>query len=371
MKIAVVGAGIVGASTAYHLARKGVDVVLFDRAHQGQATAAGAGIVCPWISRRGADWYRMAGAGARYYSTLVSWLREDGEQDFGFARVGALAVSSDNDELDDIEKQALECKASAPEIGEISRLTPEEAGKLFPPLRKDLAAVHITGAARVDGRLLRDALQRAAQKYGADYREGEAELAIDSGQITGVRVNNELVTADAVVVAAGAWASALLRPLGLELAVEPQRGQIVHLQLPGTDTSQWPVILPQSSHYLLAFADSRVVVGATRETGSGFDYRVTVAGMSEVLGEALSVAPGLANSTLHETRIGFRPFTRDNLPLLGAIPNVPGLVVATGLGPSGLTMGPYVGRLAAALSIGEQPEMNLAAYDPQRETIRS
>lgn len=86
-----------------------------------------------------------------------------------------------------------------------------------------------------------------------------------------------------MVVAAGAWAPSLLLPLGVALPVEPQRGQIVHLQLPGRDTRDWPVVLPTSSHYLLAFDDSRVVVGATRESGVGFDYRVTASGQVEVL----------------------------------------------------------------------------------------
>ena len=67
------------------------------------------------------------------------------------------------------------------------------------------------------------------------------------------------------------------------------------------------MILPPGSHYLLAFDESVVVAGATRESGSGFDYRVTAAGQMEVLTEALRVAPGLATATIIETRVGFRP----------------------------------------------------------------
>lgn len=368
LKVIVIGAGIAGASAAYHLSRRGAEVVFVDRADRGQATAAGAGIVCPWLSSRSQDedWYRMANAGARYYASLVPDLASDGEPDIGYERIGAMAVSRDDGTLHQIEKQVKNWKKEIPEVGEIARLSPAEAKKHFPPLDQDLGAVHITGAARVDGRKLRDALQRAAQKHGAELRIGEATLVTAQGQISGVRVFDEFIPADTVVVAAGAWAASLLRPLGLDLAVEPQRGQIVHLKLPGTDTAKWPVILPRSSHYMLAFADSRVVVGATRESGSGFDYRVTAGGLQEVLNEALSVAPGLADGTVHEVRIGFRPATRDYLPLLGTVSEVPGLVIATGLGPSGLTMGPYVGRLAADLATGKRAEVALAAYAPFR-----
>jgi D-amino-acid dehydrogenase len=193
-----------------------------------------------------------------------------------------------------------------------------------------------------------------------------APLVAVAGRVTGVALEAETVEADMVVVAAGAWAPALLQPLGLTLAVTPQRGQIVHLGLPGQATGAWPVVLPRSTHYLLAFADSRVVAGATRETGAGFDHRVTAAGLAEVLGEALAVAPGLAGATVIETRIGFRPVGPDARPLLGPAPGVAGLLVGNGLGPSGLTIGPLAGRLLAEAALGLAPTLDLAPYDAGR-----
>jgi D-amino-acid dehydrogenase len=135
----------------------------------------------------------------------------------------------------------------------------------------------------------------------------------------------------------------------------------------GVNTEPWPVVLPPGSHYLLAFGGSRVVVGATRETGPGFDCRVTAAGQAEVLNEALAVAPGLGPATPVETRVGFRPMAPDLRPMLGRIAGVDGLVIGNGLGSSGLTVGPIAGRLLAQLVLGEAPELDLvAAYDPLR-----
>src|ERR1700728_2707504 len=101
MRIAIVGGGVLGASTALHLARAGANVVLVDAAHEGRATAAGAGIVCPWVS--GAEdgpFYRLYAAGARYYLELVELVGARGEHDLGYARVGGLCVSDDAAELD-------------------------------------------------------------------------------------------------------------------------------------------------------------------------------------------------------------------------------------------------------------------------------
>lgn len=169
-----------------------------------------------------------------------------------------------------------------------------------------------------------------------------------------------------MIESAGAWSPQLLKPLGIVSAIRPQRGQITHLGLPGVKTRDWSVLLPMSSHYLLAFDDSRVVVGATREVDSGFDYRLTAAGIHEVLDEALSAAPGLTDATYLETRIGFRPVGPDIKPLLGHVGGIPGLITANGLGASGLTMGPYVGSVAALLARGEDTDLDLAAYDPLR-----
>jgi D-amino-acid dehydrogenase len=181
-----------------------------------------------------------------------------------------------------------------------------------------------------------------------------------------MRVGSETIEADRVVVAAGVWAPELLEPVGAPLAVAPQRGQIVHLRLEGVDTGDWPIVLPPGSHYLLAFGGSRVVVGATRETGSGFDHRVTAAGQAEVLNQALAVAPGLGPATLLETRVGFRPVGPDLKPMLGRVAGLDRLVIGNGLGASGLTVGPFAGRLLAQLVLGQAPELDLAAYDPTR-----
>jgi D-amino-acid dehydrogenase len=365
MKVIVVGAGILGGSTAYHLAREGSEVTLVDRANEGRATAAGAGIVCPWGSSiEDASSYVLLARGARYYPQLVAMLAEDGECDLGYAQVGGLYVPTDPSELEQVERRLHARAVNAPEVGHIDRLSSTEAGALFPPLRPDQPAVLVSGGARVDGQRLTDALRRAATKRGTRLVAGSAELVMRGDRALGVRVDGELIEAEAVVVAAGAWAPQILGPAGIHLAVAPQRGQIVHLRLPGTITISWPVLLPLSSYYLLAFEDSRVVIGATREANSGFDYRLTAGGVAEVLAAGLAVAPGLASWTIHEIRIGFRPVAHDERPKLGPVPGVDNLLIGNGLGPSGLTMGPYGGALLANAALGKPTDLVLEPFAP-------
>jgi D-amino-acid dehydrogenase len=369
MRVIVVGSGVVGASCAYTARCLGAEVLLTDAALPGQATAAGAGIVCPWSSSLADDpvWYSFACAAARYYPRLVAELADLGETDLGYRQVGALVLAGSPEQQEQVRQQFLARRDEAPEIGEVAALTGAEARALFPPLHPDHAAVLVGGAWRVDGRLLAASMARAAAGKGAVITASRAELVCRSGRVAGVMLKGVLVEADAVVAATGAWTTSFLEPSGVTVAVTPQRGQIVHMSLEPADTSRWPVVLPTaSSHYLLAFGGSRVVAGATRETGAGFDYRVTPGGLSEVLEQALAVAPGLAAGTYLETRVGFRPMGPDSLPLLGPVPGVDGLVVATGLGPTGLTMGPYAGAVAARVALGEQPGIDLTPVNPLR-----
>jgi D-amino-acid dehydrogenase len=357
MRVIVVGSGIVGAVTAYHLAVDGAEVLLVDAGHPGQATFAGAGIVAPWPVYRSEDpdfWW----AAADQYPRLLDRLAADGEPDPGYTRVGAITVSEEP--LD--PSPVYQARARDASVGEVKVLGPGEPAAQFPALSPALSGLYVGGVGRVDGRLLQTALLRAAARHGARTLSGTAELVSAGSRVTGVSIDGEVHGAHAVVVAAGAWTATLCAPLGVDVPVEPQRGQIAHLTMSDVDTSGWPAIRSVHDHYLLAFPGGRIVAGATRETGAGFSFRQTAAGVHKILADALAIAPGLADATLDSVRVGFRPLSRTGRPILGS-PR-PGLVVATGLGPSGLTLAPLTGMVAAALALDRPVPFDLGPYTP-------
>ena len=364
-KIIVIGAGILGASTAYRLAKLGAEVQVIDRQDPGQATQAAAGIICPWVSqRRNRTWYRLALAGARFYPELIRELEAEGETRTGYARVGALSLHTERNKLDKLEERAGQRKPEAPEMGEIIRLDEPSTQAAFPPLTEGYESVKKSGAARVDGRELRDALLRSAVNHGARLAYGNAELVAEAGRMSGVKVGADTYGADKVIICAGAWAAQLLAPVGIRLGVSYQKAQIIHLQLPHTrDTGSWPVVMPPSTQYILAFEDGRIVIGATHENDpDGYDTRVTAGGMQEVLNKALEVAGALEGAELLEVRVGFRPFTPGFLPVLGSVPGWDGLLLGNGLGSSGLTAGPWIGTQLAKLTLGLGTDMPLEEY---------
>ncbi|MNM72256.1 Hydrogen cyanide synthase subunit HcnC precursor [compost metagenome] len=301
---------------------------------------------------------------------MIEELEREGERDTGYARVGAIRLHREREKLVALEKLALERKREAPEMGELALLEPDEVKRRFPPLDEGYYALYVSGAARVDGRALRDSLLRAAVRHGATLVRGEAVLLHDGSTVTGVNVGEEKMSADAVVLCAGAWARQLLAPLGMEFRVTFQKAQIVHLALPGVSTEHWPVVMPPGDQYILAFDDHRIVIGATHENDpSGYDARVTAGGLQEVTYKALAVAPGLADASFLEARVGFRPFTPGFLPVIGAVPGWSGIFAANGLGASGLTMGPFIGAQLAKLMLGQETDVRLEDYKLEKALV--
>lgn len=364
-KIVIIGSGIVGISAAYHLAGK-ADVTVIDRKDAGRATDAAAGIVCPWIAqRRNKAWYALAKGGARYYKEVVDALIQAGETDTGYKRVGTLALHEDK-KLNEMLERTKVRREDAPEIGKLTRLSVEAARSLFPPLSKDYEALLVEGGARVDGERIRSALERVAIKRGVNVVNGSAQLVKGDGYhvlCDGVRYE-----ADEIILACGAWLKELLEPIGYTTSVKPEKAQIVHVKLPDTDTSDWPVAMPPRRRYLLGFEDGKVVIGSTHEKEKGFDVRPTAVGVHEVLAKGLESAPGLAEAELVETRVGLRPVTPNSIPVLGRVPGAEQLVVANGLGSSGLTVGPFIGKVLADLVLTGDCELDMSLY-PIEETV--
>jgi D-amino-acid dehydrogenase len=365
----VIGGGVVGASTAYHLVREGAKTLLLDRRHAGRATDAGAGILSTATDTEDSDPIeRFEARAAQYYPILIEQLRGDSAGETGYAMCGSLTVAIADDEVAHFDqiRAGLHRWRAARDEGH-AEIPPDEAKALFPPLAQVRGAIYSSRGARVDGRLLAGALLQAARTRGLEVREAAVdEVLVDEGAAIGVLAAGERIACRQIVLAAGAWSKDLGRRLGIDVPVTPQRGQIIHLGLPGVDTGSWPIVLAFCGHYMVPWDDGRVAVGATRESGSGFAAHTTAGGALEVLAEALRVAPGLARAEIREIRVGLRPASRDGLPILGQVPGVEGLFLATGHGSIGLQLGPYSGKVVAGLISRGAAETDIGPFSLAR-----
>lgn len=364
LKIAVVGGGIVGSTTAFYLSQQShYDVTLFDSG-TGQATSAAAGIICPWLSqRRNKQWYQLAASGAAFYPQLMQDLGEDPDRSDIYRQVGTLVFKKTPKLLAKLEKIALKRREDAPTIGELTILSPTEIKEKMPLLETTESALFASGGAKVDGSLLTSKLKKEAQKNGADVIHEAVQLTNELGEKQPYCLKTETTqySFDKVVLAVGAWLPELLEPLGYTVDIRPQKGQLVELHL-DAETNNWPVVMPDGEKDIIPFANGKVIVGATHENDQGYDLAPTKEQLRVMLDEAIVMAPGLADANIKGIRVGTRAYTSDFAPFFGEISDAPGLYAASGLGSSGLTSGPMIAKILVQLINGEVTDLPVGDY---------
>jgi D-amino-acid dehydrogenase len=389
----VVGGGLVGLSLAYELSGQGATVTLVDAAHEGRATDAGAGILSPDTTADPSPyWWELVQAAGRNYPRLLDQLDADGADISGaqYARCGLLSFVRLEHEREWFAPFAdVVLGRSGAVVEEISA---ERAHELFWPLGEVSRALHNPAAARVDGRGMAAALRQGAERRGVRLVAGQVtgvatEQAAGPGSLGRIRAvqlaGRETVPCGALAVAGGAWSAAMGEWLQAPLPITPTKGQIVHLRVGAendgrgddsdsdSESDTWPIVQPFLTHYLVPWPGGRIACGGTFEVGAGFSSAVTVQGLHELLRECLSVAPGLAQAEYLFTRVGLRPTSADDRPLVGAVPGWANAWVVTGHGANGLLLGPYGARQLSAQITGEEegvlpvaPELAPARFLP-------
>ncbi len=365
---AVVGGGLVGTAVAYELAGAGMRTVLVDRHDPARATDAGAGILSPeTIADKDDAWRALASAAGEHYPSLLAELDGLGAPETGYAVCGALRVAFR--EWDDEPYATTTAQIMRRWPGTVREIDVDDARAMFPPLGKVRAALYNPKAARIDGRRVTASLRHGAEVRGVTMHSGSVErLAVRDGRVEAIETEHRRLACGSVVIAGGAWSPALGRQLGANLPIFPVRGQIVHLRTPTAPRAVWPILQPVLSYYAVPWPEGRVAVGGTVEPDAGYDARPTAEGMRQLLSELLTLAPGLRDATFLEVRVGLRPVSVDDTPVIGRVPGSQNAFVVTGHGANGLLLGPYSARLAAELVTGGSPRLDLTPFGPERFT---
>ena len=353
-KVAIIGAGIVGATAAYYLSKESdLEVTVFDHG-QGQATKAAAGIISPWFSkRRNKAWYKMARLGADFYVDLLADLEKSGQEIDFYQRSGVFLLKKDETKLEELYQLALQRREESPLIGQLAILDPASANELFPGLQGFDRLLYASGGARVDGQLLVTRLLEASQVKLVKEKVTLTPLA------SGYQIGEEVF--DQVILATGAWLGDMLEPLGYAVDVRPQKGQLRDYQL-AQDMEAYPVVMPEGEWDLIPFVGGKLSLGATHENDMGFDLTVDETLLQQMEEAALPCYPSLVEATRAGERVGIRAYTSDFSPFFGQVPELAGVYAASGLGSSGLTTGPIIGYHLAQLVQSREMTLDPANY---------
>ncbi|MGT2721082.1 NAD(P)/FAD-dependent oxidoreductase [Streptococcus porcinus] len=358
MKVAIIGAGIVGSTVAYYLHRSGItDVTIFDDGH-GQATKAAAGIICPWFSkRRNKAWYQLASNGASFYQTLIRDLAEEGIRPSFYQKNGVYLLKKDNSKLEELKALAESRRQEAPLIGDVRILDKGAVAKEFPGLEGFQRLLFAEGGARVDGAKLCQTLLMATP-----YQLVTGKVSLIKKEDT---FSIQKQTFDHIFLCTGAWLGQILEPLGYQVDIRPQKGQLIDYQLRDLATDQLPVVMPEGEIDLIPFLDGHLALGASHENDQAFDLSVDEDVLMALEESAQHYYPELDRSLRQTVRVGTRAYSSDFLPFFGEVPGMKGAFAASGLGSSGLTVGPLIGRELVALLLQDEKILDITNYPIQ------
>jgi glycine/D-amino acid oxidase-like deaminating enzyme len=315
----------------------------------------------------------LARAGLAFYDELEELLGEEA----GIRRKGALVVHADQaawagepERLRVLSGAGVEC--SPLDAADVREAEPELKGSV-------LGASWFPRDLQCSPQAIARGLAREAERLGAVVRTGvEVEsIVVGNGRIDGIETAAGRVTADALVLAAGAWSAPLARGAGLELPLEPRKGQLVRLErrpeflrckvMEGgymTAVASTDVGLRVST-VMETTLDGHVLVGSSRER-RGFDVSVDPAVSDALLTAAAALAPGVLGLGVDSAWAGLRPWLPGGLPAIGPTAAADGLWIATGHEGAGVAHGPITGRLMAQAMCGEPTDLGLDPFDPDR-----
>jgi glycine oxidase len=365
VRITVVGAGIIGCAVAHELASRGARVRVIDMRGAGRgATQASAGILAPYIEGHSDALLRLGVNSLALYEGFVTRASEDSQQAIEFERGGSLQVAVNDTE-------AMELAAAARRLAhadvEHELMPGHHARGLEPMLSPQVqSALLLPQHAYVRALELTSALAEAATRRGAEFTTSTVEdicpstrLRAGSTGAAAVRTANGLVESDAIVIAAGSWAGQLppSRP-----PVRPVRGQLLHLHFAERPLSR---VVWGTGCYLVPWRNGSLLVGATVEE-AGFDETATAAGVTHLLGRCAELIAATPGARFDAVRVGLRPATPDELPLIGASSTMPGIYYATGHFRNGVLLAPLTARMVADLVIDGRRDPDLELVRPDR-----
>ena len=408
--VLVVGGGVVGVCTAYSLAERGVRTTLLERGEICSGASHGNGgwifpsdsapIPGPGVIREALPWL-IDPEGPLYIRpraslSLLRWLwrfrsacNESTAREsfrlrralslasleryaqlaqlesvaFGFQRRGLLLAYRTQDALREAEEETSLLEA---EGGTAKRLGPAELCQRIPALSPQLAGgielpldAHITPGDFVRGMAVE------VERRGVAIETNTEVLDLEWSRRSPVRVRTTRgdITADEVVLAAGAWSAELARGMGLRLPVEPAKGYSISVERPANHP-ELPVMLSESKVGVTPMGEQLRIAGTLELTG--LDLRVNRRRLEAMLRAVRTYMPGLRSTPTVEVWRGLRALTPDDLPILGRPAGTSGLVVATGHGMAGISQGPMTGELIAQILTGEKPALDLEPFSPDR-----
>lgn len=367
--VTVVGGGVIGASIAYHLAKAGLRVGLFERLAIGaEASGASAGGVRQ--QHRHAFEMPLALASIRRWKTL----EEELGADLAYRRQGGLRLAQD-DEQGRLLQTAVR-QENAWGLTDLVWLDADACAEAVPGLGPGfVGGSYCPSDGHADPLATTRSFARRAAAFGADVRVGEVVTGIvrSGANVTGLRLGSgEAVAAEWVVNAAGAWGAALSATVGVDVPVRARVPQML-ATMPAPGTTLGPVVslADRTANRTLSLKQTpggafMLGGGWPSDVGDGGRPRVSTSAVEGARAMARRVLPAIAALPTERIWFGTEAQSHDGLPVLGAVPWLDGYALAIGFSGHGFAIAPAVGEAIADVVRGAAPRLPIAPFSIER-----
>ena len=333
-------------------------VAVIERGEIGrEASWAAGGMLAPLAEANKADsFFEFAVASRAMYADFAAELRQVSGVDLEYRTEGTLYLAlTDEDESELAHRWQWQHEAGL----NIKKLNADCVLKLEPSLNPKLRwALKFPDDHQVNSRQLVTALAAALVKSNVDIlAQTEVEKILQAGnQVSGVATSCGEIKANSVIIAAGSWSGLLHSKI--KSHVEPVRGQMIALEMTEAKLNH---VVYSSRGYLIPRLSGIVIAGATTEK-VGYDKSNTAGGIGAIVGKAVEIVPQASALKIHEMWAGLRPGSSDELPILGADPEIKGLVYATGHYRNGILLTPVTAQAISELVLKGESKFDLKAF---------
>ncbi len=360
--VIVLGGGIIGCALAEELARAGKRVTVIERGSIGaEASSAAAGILSAQMDVPApGPFFELCQAARRLYPSWVTHLERRSGVSVGFHRDGILYVAMSKRQAQAMEQRAQwQAKCGL----RVERWSAATIRRREPRVDGDVRrGFYFPSESQVDNVLLMQALAAACRKARVVLREQTSawQLLLKRRTVQGVRTDRGMFLAPTVVNCLGSWA-AMKDVCPIPVPVEPARGQMLAFRGP---KRLFRHTVMSERAYVVQRRDGRLLVGSTVEH-VGFEKTLTLDGMHRILCGLRRMSSALKMCTFLEAWAGLRPYTKDQLPILGRT-SIDGLVVATGHFRHGILLAPITAKVITELVLQGRSSFDLTPFTPLR-----
>ncbi len=373
IEILIVGAGVIGNSIAYHLAREGHQVLVIDRSQIADSPSAS------WASAGGVRRQGRHPAEAKLaLEAIQRWktLEQELEADLGYRRGGNLLLAESDIEANHLSKFVDQQHEMG--FADVQFVDRKEALSIVPELNdRVVAGSYSPDDGQADPVLTTRAFAKAAQHHEATYWTGTytSSLLIHNDHIVGAKTEHGDVKAEHVILAAGAWSDELATTVGLRLPIRTRALQMI-LSTPAHNYQLEPVISAISRILSLKqVANGAFLLGGGWPGDPSSDRRSYSMRSTSIEGNwstARELLPVVGDQQIARYWCGLEAQSIDNIPFIGQIPGLNGFTLAVGFSGHGFALAPAIGRCVAdqinGLSTPELDKLNpsrIATFTPE------